>query len=74
MMMNQLIDFKDTVIKKFGPVLGYGILIIGGLAVLSVLGVLLKSVIKILISLAVAAVLVFVVYQVYVRLSSKKKV
>ncbi|NLW02455.1 MAG: hypothetical protein GX027_04230 [Clostridiaceae bacterium] len=70
-MLNTLVEFKNTVVKKFGPVLGYAILVVGGLAVLSVLGFLLKSLIKLAIALAIGAILVFGAIKLYEILGSK---
>lgn len=71
-MLGYLVDIKNTVVKKFGPILGYGILAVGGLAVLSALWLLLKSLIKMVIALAIGAVVVFGVYKLYELLGSKK--
>ena len=70
-MLNTLVEFKNTVVKKFGPVLGYAILVAGGLAVLSVLGFLIKSLIKLAIALAIGAILVFGAIKLYEILGSK---
>ncbi len=70
-MLNTLVEFKNTVVKKFGPVLGYAILVVGGLAVLSVLGFLLKSLIKLAIALAIGAILKFGAIKLYEILGSK---
>lgn len=70
-MLNTLVEFRNTVVKKFGPVLGYAILVVGGLAVLSVLGFLLKSLIKLAIALAIGAILVFGAIKLYEILGSK---
>lgn len=54
-MAERLMELKNAVIRKFGPVLGYGVLIVGGLSVLSLLGLLLKSLLKLAIVLAAGA-------------------
>lgn len=71
-MLDQLVVFKNTVIRKFGPVLGYAILIVGILAVISLLGFLLRSLVKLGIALAVAAIVFFGAYKLYELLSAKK--
>jgi Zn-dependent protease len=62
-MLNDLIAFKDTVIKKFGPVLGYAMLIVGALIALSILGFLLRTVFAFAIWLVVAGAVVFGIYK-----------
>jgi|BioPla2DNA2_1021312.scaffolds.fasta_scaffold131536_2 uncharacterized membrane protein len=71
-MVDRLVEIKNNTVKKFGPVLGYVILIAGALAILSVLGFLLKSLIKMVIVLAIGAIVVFGAYKLYELMSSKK--
>lgn len=71
-MLNNVIGFKNTIINKFGPVLGYAILIICALAVLSLLGFLFKTLIGILIGLAVASLVIFGAYKLYGLICTKK--
>ena len=71
-MMNTIIEFKDSVIKKFGPVLGYAILIIGGLLALSILGFLLKTLFSVVIWLIIAALIIFGVYRLSEWFKTKK--
>lgn len=71
-MLNTLLGFKNTVINKFGPILGYAIIIIGALAALAILGFLFKSIIRFLIGLAVAGLIVFGVYKIYQLCTAKK--
>ena len=71
-MMNTIIEFKDSVIKKFGPVLGYAILIIGGLLALSILGFLLKTLFSVVIWLIIAGLIIFGVYRLSEWLKTKK--
>ena len=71
-MVDRLVEIKNNTVKKFGPVLGYVILIAGALAILRVLGFLLKSLIKMVIVLAIGAIVVFGAYKLYELMSSKK--
>ena len=71
-MVDRLVEIKNNTVKKFGPVLGYVILIAGALAIISVLGFLLKSLIKMVIVLAIGAIVVFGAYKLYELMSSKK--
>ena len=71
-MVDRLVEIKNNTVKKFGPVLGYVILIAGALAILSVLGFLFKSLIKMVIVLAIGAIVVFGAYKLYELMSSKK--
>ena len=73
-MLNNLISFKDTIINKFGPVLGYAILIVCALAVLALLGFLFRTIIGIIIGLAVASLVVFGAYKLYGLICTKKSV
>jgi len=72
-MVDRLFEIKNAAVRKFGPVLGYAILIVGCLAFLSLLGFLLKSLIKLGIALAVGAILLFGAFKLYELLSTKKK-
>lgn len=58
-MLNELIAFKDTVINKFGPVLGYALLIAGALLLLSILGFLLKTAFAVAITLLIGGAVVY---------------
>lgn len=71
-MLNSLIEFKNSVINRFGPILGYAILIIGGIAALSILGFLLRTMYGLLIGLIIAGLILFGVYKVYEMIQRKK--
>ncbi len=71
-MWNTIMAFKDSVIDKFGPVLGYAILIIGGLIAFSVLGILIKLIFNIMVGLIVAAIIFLGAYKIYELLKSKR--
>jgi hypothetical protein len=71
-MLNKIIGFKDQVIGKLGPVLGYAVLIIGGLAALALLGFLFRALVGVIIGLAVGAAVLFGAYKLYEMLSTKK--
>lgn len=71
-MVDRLFEIKNAAVRKFGLVLGYAILIVGCLAFLSLLGFLLKSLIKLGIALAVGAILLFGAFKLYELLSTKK--
>ena len=70
-MVDRLVEIKNNTVKKFGPVLGYVILIAGALALLSVGGALLHSLIPLVRVLARGAIVVFGAYQLYDLLSAK---
>lgn len=70
-MLNTIVAFKDSIIKKFGPVLGWAILIVGTLAALSIIGFLFKVFFRIAIGLVVAGLVLFGVYKAYEALSAK---
>jgi len=72
-MINSILELKNTVVKKFGPVPGYAILVVGGLAVLSILWFLFKSLLKLAIALGIGVILVLGAFRLYEALSSKKK-
>ncbi|HOQ75025.1 MAG TPA: hypothetical protein PK369_00480 [Thermoclostridium sp.] len=71
-MLSSMFEFKNSVVRRFGPILGYAILVVGGLAVLSVLWFLFKSLIKLAIALAIGAILVFGAIRLYEIICSKK--
>lgn len=71
-MWNTIMAFKDSVIDKFGPVLGYAILIVGGLIAFSVLGILIKLIFNIMVGLIVAAIIFLGAYKIYELLKSKR--
>ncbi len=70
-MINTIIEFKDSVIKRFGPVLGYAILIVGGLLVLSILGFLFRVVFNVAVGLIIAGLVIFGVYKLSEWIKSK---
>lgn len=71
-MLNTLVEFKNTVMKKFGPILGTILLALAALAALAVLGYLVKTFIKTAIGLAIAALVFFGGYKAYEALSKKR--
>ncbi|NMA65527.1 MAG: hypothetical protein GX957_04695 [Clostridiaceae bacterium] len=71
-MLNSLITFKDSIINKFGPFLGYTIIVIGGLFAISLIGFIIKVLFKIFISLLICAALIFGIYKIYEWYKSKK--
>ena len=72
-MLYSLMQFKDSIIKKFGPILGYAIIIVGTVLILSILGFLLKTVFKVAIGLIIAAAVLYGGYKAYEALFSKNK-
>lgn len=62
-MLNTIMEFKDSIIKKFGPILGYAIIIVGILAVISIVGFLLKSLVSLAIFVAVTGLILFGIYK-----------
>lgn len=71
-MLNTLLSFKDSVIKRFGPVLGYAILIVGTLAALSIIGFLLRTLFSVAIGLIIAGGVVFGIYKLIEVIKSGK--
>lgn len=69
--VNTLIKFKDSVLSKFGPVLGTIILIFGTLVALSVIGFLVKTLFKVVIGLIVVVLIVYGIYRLVEWFKSK---
>jgi TctA family transporter len=69
---NSIVEFKNTVLNKFGTVLGTIILVICGLAAVSVLGFLLKFLFGIAVGLIIAACVIFGIYKLSEWMSAKK--
>ncbi|NLM75382.1 MAG: hypothetical protein GX187_04730 [Clostridiaceae bacterium] len=64
-MLNRLIAIKDAVINKFGALLGYTFLIIGGLITISLAGFFIRMLFKVFLTLLILALIVFGIYKVY---------
>ncbi len=71
-MLNTLMAFKDSVIQKLGPVLGYAVLALGGIVALGLLIFLIKTVFTLFIWLVVVGAVAYGVYKLYELIMAKK--
>lgn len=71
-MLNTLMAFKDSVIQKLGPVLGYAVLILGGIVALSLLIALAKTVFTLFVWLVILGAVAYGVYKLYDIITAKK--
>ncbi|MCX7771667.1 MAG: hypothetical protein N2376_00965 [Clostridia bacterium] len=71
-MLNSLVEFKNSIVHKFGPVLGYVILAICAIAALSVIAFLIKTAVTLAIILAVASAVFFGAYKISELVKAKK--
>jgi len=71
-MLNTLLAFKDSVIQKLGPVLGYGVLILGAIVALGLLIALAKTVLFLFIWLVALGAVAFGAYKIYELITAKK--
>ena len=69
--INTVIKFRDSVLNKFGPVLGTIVLIFGALVALSVIGFLVKTLFKVVIGLIIVVLIVYGVYRLVEWFKSK---
>lgn len=70
-MLNALIDFKNTILKKFGPIFGTILMVLAAIAALAILGFLVKTFFKIVIGLGIAALVIFGGFKAYEALTKK---
>ena len=71
-MFNSIIAFKDSILEKFGPILGWAILGFGGIIALSLVIFLIKTVFSLFIWLVIVGVIGFGGYKLYEMFIAKK--
>lgn len=71
-MLNYLIGLKDATLKKFGPILGTIILVLGVIVAVSIIGAVVKALFGLAVALVIGAAILFGVYKLFEAISSKK--
>lgn len=71
-MLNTIVAFKDSVLQKLGPILGWAVLAVGGLIGLSLIIYLIKTAFAILIWLLIVGAVAFGGYKLYEMFIAKK--
>lgn len=72
-MLNTIIELKNSTLQKFGPILGWVILVLGGIVALGIIGFLLRVFFKLAITLIIIGAVAFAGYYVYENFIKTKK-